>query len=153
MHAKQPPISEALKALIREGTAGTQAALVAALRAKGYDVSQSKVSRLLRKLMALKIKDEHGQTIYTLPKEPMPPSSKSTLTHLILNVQANESLVIIQASPGSASLIARMLDYHEPTSTILGTIAGDDTIFVAPKSVRHIQKTLQEVQQLLAKLE
>ena len=130
----------------------TQGALVKALRKQGYDVSQSKVSRLLRKLTVVKIKNEQDETVYALPKEPVPPSTTSPLAQLILNIDANENLVVIYTSPGSASLIARLLDYHHKESTILATLAGDDTIFVAPKSTKHIQKTLDEVRELLANI-
>lgn len=123
-----------------------------ALQKKGFDVNQSKISRLLRKLTAIKIKNERGETVYALPKEPAPPSAKSPLIHLILNIAANENLVVIQTSPGSASLIARLIDYHERESTILATLAGDDTIFVAPKSIKDIEKTLTEVKRLLARI-
>lgn len=148
-HNKQT-LNEAIKVLLRQEKIGTQEEIVAILRDQGYDVNQSKVSRMLRKLMATKLKSDSGKTVYALPKEPAPPSTKATLLHLVLDVSANENLVVIQTSPGSASLIARMLDYHEAESTILGTLAGDDTIFIAPKSVKDIQKTLNEVKQLLA---
>lgn len=146
---KQAPLAEATKTLIRDHAVGTQEELVERLTKQGYEVNQSKISRLLRKLMALKIKDEEGRTIYALSKEPAPPSTKSAVSHLIIDIIANESLVVIQTSPGSASLIARLLDYHQKDSTILATIAGDDTIFVAPKSVKNIHETIKEIKELL----
>ena len=146
---KATPLTEATKILIRDQAVGTQEELVEALSKLGYDVNQSKISRLLRKLMAIKVKNEQGQTIYALPKEPAPPSTKSAVSHLIIDIRANENLVVIQTSPGSASLIARLLDYHQKDTTILATLAGDDTIFVAPKSIKHIQDTIKEVKELL----
>ncbi len=143
-------LPEAVKSLIKKGLVGTQEEIVDILTREGYDVNQSKISRLLRKLLAVKIKNDQGETIYTLPKEPIPPSTKTPLTHLVLDIAANENLVVIQTSPGSASLIARMLDYHETNTNILATIAGDNTIFVAPKSANQIKKTLEEVKRLLA---
>ncbi len=145
-------LEETLKSLIWQGNLGTQEDLVEALHKAGYEVSQSKVSRLLRKLMVVKVKNEKGETVYALPKEPIPPSTHSPLAHLILKIDANESTVVIYTSPGSAPLIARLLDYHEKESTILATLAGDDTIFVAPKSIKQIKKTLSEVKDLLANI-
>ena len=143
------PLVEATKTLIREQAIGTQEELVEKLAARGYEVNQSKISRLLRKLTVVKIQNEDGTTIYALPKEPAPPSTQSSVSHLIIDIIANENLVIIQTSPGSASLIARLLDYHQKDSTILATLAGDDTIFVAPKSIKHIRETIKEVKELL----
>lgn len=146
---KKTPLEEAVKDLIRAGKVGTQEEIVSVLLTEGFEVNQSKISRLLRKLGTMKVKGSEGRTIYSLPKEPAPPSTKSTLANLILDISANEALVIVQTSPGSAPVIGRMIDYHKHNSAILGTIAGDDTIFVAPRSIKHIQKTLQEVKTLL----
>ena len=56
---------------------------------------------------------------------------------------------MIFTAPGSASMIARALDYNQETTEILGTIAGDDTIFVAPKSIKNISKLFKEIKSLL----
>jgi transcriptional regulator of arginine metabolism len=90
-----------------------------------------------------------GQTIYSLPREPAPPSMDTPIRNLILDVVANETLVIIFTSPGSASMVARLLDYAQISTEILGTIAGDDTIFVAPKSVKNIDSLFEKIKNLL----
>jgi transcriptional regulator of arginine metabolism len=46
-------------------------------------------------------------------------------------------------------MVGRVLDYHQTSTEILATIAGDDTVFVAPKSVKNIQKLSQEIKKLL----
>ena len=143
----------ALSEILRRGNASTQQEICQELAAKGFAINQSKISRLLHKSGAIKVKNSHGQTGYRLPKELAPPLTQAPLTHLILKIAANENLVIIQTSPGSASLIARMLDYQNSESEILATLAGDDTIFVAPKSVKRINATFDEVKQLLAGIE
>lgn len=134
-------LNEALEEILRLGTAATQQEICEALRAQGFDVNQTKVSRLLYKLSAVKIKNPEGQIVYHLSKE---------MAQLILKISTNEQLIVIQTSPGSASLIARMLDYQSANSEILATLAGDDTIFVAPKSVKRINRALDEVKRLLA---
>ena len=148
----QKPLTEAIKLLLWTGKITTQNKLVRALRLQGYNVNQSKISRSLHALSVMKVKNEAGQTVYSLPQEPVPPSTKSPLTQLILKITANETLIFVKTSPGSASLIARLLDYHQKDSAILATIAGDDTIFIAPKSVKQIQKALSEVKISLEKV-
>ena len=141
----------ALTELLHTGKAGTQQEICQSLAIQGFLVNQSKISRVLRKLAAVKVKNPQGQTVYRLPSElAPPPPTQTSLTHLVLKISANENLVVIQTSPGSASLIARMLDYQYSDSEILATLAGDDTIFVAPKSVHRIEQTMREVKQLLA---
>lgn len=143
----------ALTEILRKGNASTQQEICQELSAMGYGINQSKISRLLHKLAAIKFKNAQGQIGYRLPKELAPLTTQAPLTHLILKIVANETLVTIQTSPGSASLIARMLDFQNSESEILATLAGDDTIFVAPKSIKKIDATLAEVKKLLAGIE
>lgn len=142
-------LDDALRALLMSRKASTQDDICKALEVQGYEINQSKVSRLLRKIGASKVINAQGQTVYSLPREPAPPSMNTSLRSLILNIVANESLIVIFTSPGSASMVARVLDYHQLTTYILGTIAGDDTIFVAPKSIKDIPKLIQEIRNLL----
>jgi transcriptional regulator of arginine metabolism len=142
-------LAEALKTLLQEREASTQESICAALEKNGYEINQSKVSRLLRKIGAVKIVNIHGQTVYSLPREPAPPTMHTPLKDLIVDVVANETLVVIFTSPGSASMVARILDYKQISTEVLGTVAGDDTIFVAPKSIKQIQKLHKEIKNLL----
>jgi transcriptional regulator of arginine metabolism len=141
-------LQEALKQLLMEGQASTQEQMCRALESAGYDVNQSKVSRMLKKINAVKAVNVQGQTVYALPREPAPPTLYAPLKSLIADIVANESLVVIFTSPGCASMVARILDHHPQSSEVLGTIAGDDTIFVAPKSVHNIHLLLAEIKAL-----
>ncbi|MBS0626345.1 MAG: ArgR family transcriptional regulator [Verrucomicrobia bacterium] len=142
---------EALRKLLMGGEASTQEALCFALQKQGYEANQSKVSRLLRKIGAIKAENIEGDVVYTLPREPAPPSMNMSLGDLILDIKANEALVVIFTSPGSASMIARVLDYQQINTQILATLAGDDTLFVAPKSIKETQKLYLEIKNLLKK--
>jgi len=138
-----------LKSLLMEGRVTTQDSLCASLVARGHVVNQSKISRLIHKIDAIKSKNDSGEVVYRLPHEPAPPTPESQLAILVLNVVANETTIIIKTSPGSAQLIARILDYHKERIQILGTIAGDDTIFVAPKSNQLIEQIMNNIKQIL----
>lgn len=143
-------IIAALKQLLVEGKASTQEHLCRALEGMGYEVNQSKISRLLKKINATKSMNVHGQVVYALPREPAPPTMHTPLKSLIVDIVANEILVVIYTSPGSASMVARILDYNQLHTDILGTIAGDDTIFVAPRSVHNTQQLLIEIKSLFS---
>lgn len=142
---------EALRKLLVSREASTQESICAALETQGFDVNQSKVSRLLRKIGAVKVTNSKGQIVYSLPREPAPPGMNTPLKDLIVDVVANEALVIILTSPGSASMVARILDYEQVAAKVLGTVAGDDTIFVAPKSIHEIEELHREIKDLLLK--
>lgn len=138
-----------LRALLLAGKVTRQDDICAELQAKGHHVNQSKISRLIRKIGAIKSKNELGQIVYRLAREPAPPTTASQLSDLIIDVIANESIVIVNTSPGAAQLVARILDYHKEKIQILGTIAGDDSIFVAPFSIKNINHTFKEIKNLL----
>lgn len=146
---KTKGLVDALKSLLSDRKACTQEDLCIALAKQGYEINQSKISRLLRKIGAIKVVNERGQPTYSLPREPAPPALMMSIRDLILDIVANEALVVIFTSPGSASMVARILDYSQTKTEILGNVAGDDTIFVAPKSTKNIQKLLKEVKDLL----
>ena len=138
-----------LRLLLRAGDANSQEQLCATLEAQGHVVNQSKISRLLRKIGAIKSKNETGQIVYRLPLEPAPPTPESKLSDLVIEMVANESTIIVYTSPGAAQLIARVLDYHKQQLEILGVIAGDDTIFIAPTSVKKIDVASLAIKQLI----
>ena len=140
----------ALKRLLETGVAATQEELVEHLAAMGHEVTQSTISRSLRRLGAVKIKDSDGRIVYRLPTDAaLPLPVQASLNDLITSMAANESMIVIFTAPGSASLVARHLDHYRPAG-ILGTLAGDDTIFVAPSSCREIPQTMQAIRESLS---
>lgn len=142
-------ILQALKTILQLEQAHSQEDIIAALQAEGHPVNQSKVSRLLRKLGAVKTTNDTGNIIYTLPREPAPTRTRHILSHFIINIVHNETLIIIYTNPGSASVIARLMDHKMKELGILGTVAGDDTIFAAPLSIKNIKQITNNLKKYL----
>ncbi len=138
-----------LRRLLIEGNVSTQDEICHQLETQGHIVNQSKISRMLRKLDAVKSKNEHGQIVYRLSKEPAPPTKSTPLYEMVIDITSNEMAIIIQTSPGSAPVIARLLDYQQEKNHLLGTIAGDDTILVLPKSIHMIKETIEQIEEML----
>jgi transcriptional regulator of arginine metabolism len=139
---------EVLRELLREGTLSTQEELREKLEKSRFAVTQSTVSRDLRKIGAIKAIDAEGRTVYQLPEEfeaIVAPVAPGKLGELIREIQNNGMMIVIHTTPGSASLIASHLDHYRPGG-ILGTLAGDDTIFVAPASARAMRSTLKAIE-------
>ncbi len=134
-----------LKSLIREGEASTQEELCEALRKKKFDVTQSTVSRDLRRIGAMKTTNAEGEVVYVLPDDVIRSRVQTPLDGLLTEIVANESMIVIHTTPGSASLVARHLDNLRSSLLILGTLAGDDTIFVVPESVKKISSTVKKI--------
>lgn len=143
---------DSLRDLLLEGQGTSQEALRENLAKQGYDVTQSTISRDLRRLGAIRAVDAEGRTVYRLAEEfgdpVITPGVGRDLSEMVRDIQASDALIVIHTSPGSASLIARHLDHARPGG-ILGTIAGDDTIFVAPPSSRSIRVTLKKIEESL----
>jgi len=150
MLSKSLPVAtqrlSALRKLLENGEISTQEELVEALRAQKFIVTQSTISRDLSRLAAIKGRDASGRIVYRLPEDPSlaPATAVRNMRGLVVDIQHNGSLIVITTTPGSASLLARVLDQSKPDG-ILGTIAGDDTIFVAPSSPKRIEKTVQVI--------
>ncbi len=138
-----------LRQLLLKGTASTQEDLGKALRQKKFDVTQSTISRDIRRIGAIKTINAEGQTVYRLPNDThtLPPTVSHSLGGLLIDIQANESMVVVHTSPGSASLVARHLDSMRSALGILGTLAGDDTIFIAPSSTKQISSLIRKIKE------
>lgn len=143
---------EALRKLLLDGELSTQEELREKLEKMDFAVNQSTISRDLRKLGAIKATDTLGQTVYQLAEEYEPPAA-GTMNNLVVDIRTNGYTIVIRTSIGSASLVARHLDRVGPEA-ILGTIAGDDTIFVAPTSVdpREMKATIRAIRESVAHL-
>ena len=139
-------LQDTLRGLLAQGGAThTQTELMQALVKAGFPVNQTKVSRLLRKMGAIKTINQAGIAVYQLPWEPIPPSTKTALAHLVIDVVRNESLIFVRCSPGSTSLFARIIDHAAEELGVLASVAGDDTLLVAPRSVKAIEETLLKI--------
>lgn len=133
--AKQEELVRAFKALLKEEKFSSQGEIVLALQDQGFEnINQSKVSRMLTKFGAVRTRNAKMEMVYCLPAELGVPTTSSPLKNLVLDIDYNDAVVVIHTSPGAAQLIARLLDSLGKAEGILGTIAGDDTIFTTPAS-------------------
>ena len=131
--SKQDDLIKAFKALLKEEKFSSQGEIVQALQEDGFEnINQSKVSRMLTKFGAVRTRNAKMEMVYCLPAELGVPTTTSPLKNLVLDIDYNDALVVIHTSPGAAQLIARLLDSLGKADGILGTIAGDDTIFITP---------------------
>ena len=140
---------EALQRLLREGAASTQEDLRHALQKLKFKVTQSTISRDLRRIGAVRAIDPEGQVVYRLGLEEINVPVSTPPRSLVVDVEHNGHMIVVHTTPGSASLLARVLDKSR-VDEILGTIAGDDTIFIAPRSVRRIDEVVARVHELLS---
>jgi transcriptional regulator of arginine metabolism len=140
----------AFKSLLKDQCYGSQSQLAEALAGQGFiNMSQAKISRLLSKLGAVKMRNVNDQVVYILPDELAVPKSKQSIQSVVVSVKHNNMQIILKTGIGGAPLISRMLDSLGEPAGILGTLAGDDTIFIAPIDVNRIDEITLEIKKLL----
>jgi len=123
--------------LIRARPIGTQEVLRAHLERAGVPATQSSVSRDLEELGVVK---HHGR--YALPQA----NGDATRGLLSLDV-AGEVLIVVRCLPGRASSVAVEID-DAAIAEIVGTLAGEDTIFIAVKDQKSQRTAMKRVWEL-----
>lgn len=123
--------------LIQAKPIGTQEDLRALLEQTGTPATQSSVSRDLEELGIVK---QHGH--YTLPR-----ANVAAARGLLSLDQAGDSLVIARTMPGLASAVAVEID-AAALAEVVGTIAGEDTIFIAVRDAKAQRPTIKQIWEL-----
>lgn len=127
---------EVIKLIISSQEIGTQEELMQELAKAGYPSTQGTVSRDLRQLRIGKGSNEAGNLVYMLPEQRR--FQRVSDTHMTVQqmnrlgavaVKFSQNLAVIHTPPGHASHVAYDID-RASIPSILGTIAGDDTILV-----------------------
>lgn len=135
-HSSAPARRSLLAKIIREQVVGRQSELVTMLRQHGHIATQSSVSRDLRELGVAKQGDR-----YVLPETAAQPRSDfSTLKQFVNAMQtAGNNLTVLKTAIGSAQSVAVAIDTAR-WPEVVGTISGDDTIFIATAGAREQRK-------------
>ena len=137
---------EALRLIISSQQLGSQDELLNALQKEGFKLTQATLSRDLKQLKVAKAASMSGHYVYVLPNETMykrvsTPNSIREMMKVpgFVSINFSGNMGIIKTRPGYASSIAWNID-NSDIPEILGTIAGDDTIFIVIKEgVSHQQ--------------
>lgn len=130
----------------------TQETLQALLLERGYSVTQATVSRDIKQLSLIKTMGENGSYKYSLPRGSYDGSAKSGLVRFfsdaVYAVDRAMNIVVIRCHSGMANAVCARLD-TAGYGDIVGTLAGDDTIFVLMRSEENAVLLLKELEKLL----
>lgn len=142
-YARQKEIIE----LIRSNTVSNQDALQALLKESGFPVTQATISRDIRELNLIKKADSNGVYRYVVPDVPLPHAD--LFAGNIMTVDYAGNTVVIKCRSGTAQAVCTVLD-DIVRPEVVGTLAGDDTIFVLVRTNEHAKRfaadLLQEIQ-------
>jgi transcriptional regulator of arginine metabolism len=135
-----------IKQVITHQVISSQDELCQALEKAGFAVTQATLSRDMKELGIARVNTAAGHR-YILHMESEERRLTSMIGYEIESIDANESMIVIKTLPGRAQGVAEIIDSVRHPA-VLGTLAGDNTIFVTPSSVTKIP----EIQKLLKNL-
>ncbi|MCC9146335.1 MULTISPECIES: arginine repressor [unclassified Arthrobacter] len=144
-----PATKTARQARIRSLLTGlsvrSQAELAALLAGDGVQVTQATLSRDLVELGAVRMRGKDGALVYAVPSEGGERAPKSGVTQevldarlarlcgeLLVTAEASANIVVLRTPPGAANFLALAID-HSVLPSVLGTIAGDDTVMMVTR--------------------
>ncbi|KFD17318.1 arginine pathway regulatory protein [Tatumella ptyseos ATCC 33301] len=147
---KSLELDKVFQQLLRDERFGSQAEFVDYLTRHGFrHINQSKVSRMLARYGAVRTRNARMEMVYCLPVERGIPTARTMLKSSVLSIETNDWMVVTHTVPGAAPLIARLLDSCGKSEGILGTVAGDDTIFIVPVKGVNAYQLQQSVVSIL----
>jgi transcriptional regulator of arginine metabolism len=139
---------KAILELVRSHPIASQEELLAGLLARKIDVSQSTLSRDIQELRLAKTGG-----VYTVmdhePAQPSVDSVKRILREFLLDVLVAQNLVVLKTGNGHASTVSQAVD-EARWSEVVGSIAGENTVFLATQSPRHSAKLQARIREMLA---
>ena len=143
---------EKIISLITRYEIETQEEMLLRLKECGYMATQATVSRDIRELNLIKGISQRGVYCYTLPtkKENIAHPLGNVMTDSVTSVDAAGNMVVIKTYPGLASAVAGYID-SQTLPEVLGTIAGDDAIFVVIRDSSRAEQFCEKIRGMLEK--
>jgi transcriptional regulator of arginine metabolism len=135
--------------IIRSEPVVTQEALRRKLGRRGLHVTQATVSRDIDELGLVKTREGYRPPEAAEPGPPPQPTLAIILKEFMSDVRLASNLVIVKTHPGNAQPVAAALD-AEQWPEVVGTVAGDDTIFVATPGARQAAEFRRKILALVA---
>ena len=142
---------EAIISMIENNCIETQEELAARLRASGYSVTQATVSRDIKELKLLKVPAADGGYQYAMPEKQDASVNDRLirmLTDSLVSVKYAGHMIVAKTLSGSANIAAEALDNME-WPEILGTIAGDNTVFIVVDSQDDVTKIAERISRMI----
>ena len=138
--------------LIREQDIETQNQMMEALAARGTKSTQATLSRDIKELRLVKKLSPNGVYCYTTPAQDDTNEREVRLRKIfrecVVSFDTAQNIVVIRTLPGLANAAASALDHME-IQDLVGTLAGDDTAFLAMRNVNSALVFAREIEAML----
>lgn len=142
---------ESIRRIISEQSVEKQSQLLEALAEKGIRCTQATLSRDIKAMGIIKQIGPDGRYRYALPAAPagsVGQKMQTILRESVQSVACAQNLVVVKTLSGMANAAAVVLDEMQ-IDALVGTLAGDNTVFMAMKDVPSAQKTARDIEKLL----
>lgn len=151
-HISKEQRQKRIQEIITRESVSTQGELVEWLHKEGVEVTQATVSRDINDMRLVRLPIGKGRHRYSLAQVRSDESLQSELAYIFSNlvrdIDRGENILVIQTAEGHASGVALLLDRLN-RDDIIGTLAGEDTIFVVVRSVAEGELLLEELHALM----
>lgn len=118
------------------------------LKSAGVDVNQSTLSRDLTEMGIGRVATGQGPRFTFYDEKAGNSQVRSMLSYEVRSINRNEAMIVIKTLSGRAQGVAEIIDSMD-SPFILGTIAGDNTIFVAPRAIKDLNRLVNELRALI----
>jgi transcriptional regulator of arginine metabolism len=139
---------KAILDLVRGTEIASQEELLEGLLARKIDVSQSTLSRDIQELGLAKSGGVYTVMGAETPRGNSDDAVRRTLREFLTDVSVAQNLVVVKSGPGHASTISRAID-ETGWDEIVGSLAGDDTVFVAVRNEREARRVADRIREFL----
>ena len=137
--------------IINKYNVETQDELLDYLKAEGYDVTQATISRDIKELKIIKVSTENDKYKYAIQtQEDIRVTAKydNIISETVISVDYANNIIVLKTYPGMANAAGAAIDSMN-WKEILGTIAGDDTIFAVTYSIDHARMFVENFRRYL----
>jgi len=138
----------AIKEVIGSMPVASQDELRIALKKRGMSVTQATLSRDLKELGVSWVSSGGGGRYFLQPQMSEVAVMRPIVGPQVISINANESMIVIQTYPGSASVVAEFIDAQSHPD-VIGTLAGDNTLLIIPRSQKKTKPVLQFLKEKL----
>jgi len=145
----KPDRKEKILELIRKHNISNQEELRSYLLKEGYDVTQGTVSKDMRALMLTKVQGADGRLYYKAVSDGVDMTRKylNILRDSFISMATAQNILVIKTVSGMAQGCAAAIEGLN-IAGIVGTVAGDDTVFLAIKTADQCQSVMAELEKL-----
>jgi transcriptional regulator of arginine metabolism len=139
---------KAILEIVRSGEIASQEDLMLGLKARHIEVSQSTLSRDIQELRLAKTGGMYTVVDSESPSKPSDESTRRIVREFLVDIDVAQNIVVVKTGPGHASTVSQAIDDMGWPEAI-GSIAGENTVFIAVRSEKDGRKLEHRIRELL----